>query len=142
MAYNLTCYCGATSAVVTADVLTVAACHCGDCRRWTGAPLPAFAAFPTDAVPADFGRPYVATSGAVRRNCPHCGSPMAAEFPYLPGQTYVPVGVIAEAADLIIKGINGAISAKTVTYDFERLMEGATLLKCSEFGDAIVEHMG
>ena len=46
-----------------------------------------------------------------------------------------------EAADLIIKGINGAISAKTVTYDFERLMEGATLLKCSEFGDAIIKHM-
>ncbi len=46
-----------------------------------------------------------------------------------------------EAADLIIKGINGAISAKTVTYDFERLMEGATLRKCSEFGDDIVSHM-
>lgn len=46
-----------------------------------------------------------------------------------------------EAADLIIKGINGAISAKTVTYDFERLMEGATLLKCSEFGQAIIKHM-
>ena len=47
-----------------------------------------------------------------------------------------------EAADLIIKGINGAIGAKTVTYDFERLMEGATLLKCSEFGEAIIKHMG
>ncbi|EMD6652940.1 TPA: hypothetical protein ACXE16_004988, partial [Serratia marcescens] len=35
----------------------------------------------------------------------------------------------------------GAIAAKTVTYDFELLMEGAKLLKCSEFGDAIVEHM-
>ncbi|MEX1669405.1 NADP-dependent isocitrate dehydrogenase [Zhongshania guokunii] len=46
-----------------------------------------------------------------------------------------------EAADLIIAGMNGAIQAKTVTYDFERLMEGATLLKCSEFGDAIVKHM-
>lgn len=46
-----------------------------------------------------------------------------------------------EAADLIIKGINNAIAAKTVTYDFERLMEGATLLKCSEFGDAIIKHM-
>ncbi len=46
-----------------------------------------------------------------------------------------------EAADLIIKGMNGAIQAKTVTYDFERLMEGAKLLKCSEFGDAIVAHM-
>ena len=46
-----------------------------------------------------------------------------------------------EAADLIIRGLNGAISAKTVTYDFERLMEGATLLKCSEFADAVVKHM-
>jgi isocitrate dehydrogenase len=46
-----------------------------------------------------------------------------------------------EAADLIIKGIEGAIAAKTVTYDFERLMDGATLLKCSEFGEAIVKHM-
>lgn len=43
-----------------------------------------------------------------------------------------------EAADLIIKGTNGAIAAKTVTYDFERLMDGATLLSCSEFGDAMI----
>ena len=48
----------------------------------------------------------------------------------------------AEAADLIVKGIEGAIKAKTVTYDFERLMEGATLVKCSEFGQKIVDHMG
>ncbi len=47
-----------------------------------------------------------------------------------------------EAADLIIKGIEGAIAAKTVTYDFHRMMEGATKLKCSEFGEAIVRHMG
>ncbi len=46
-----------------------------------------------------------------------------------------------EAADLIIKGTNGAISAKTVTYDFERLMDGAKLLSCSEFGDALIAHM-
>jgi isocitrate dehydrogenase len=46
-----------------------------------------------------------------------------------------------EAADLIIKGMEGAINAKTVTYDFERLMDGATLLKCSDFGDAIIKHM-
>ncbi len=46
-----------------------------------------------------------------------------------------------EAADLIIRGIERAITAKTVTYDFERLMEGATLLKCSAFGDAIIKHM-
>jgi isocitrate dehydrogenase len=46
-----------------------------------------------------------------------------------------------EAADRIITGMEGAIGAKTVTYDFHRLMEGATLLKTSEFGDAIIRHM-
>jgi isocitrate dehydrogenase len=46
-----------------------------------------------------------------------------------------------EAADLIIAGMNGAIQAKAVTYDFERMMPGAKLLKCSEFGDAIIENM-
>jgi len=46
-----------------------------------------------------------------------------------------------EAADLILKGINGSIAAKTVTYDFERLMDGATKLSTSEFGDAVISHM-
>ena len=46
-----------------------------------------------------------------------------------------------EAADLIVKGMEGAISAATVTYDFERLMEGATLLSCSDFGNAMISHM-
>lgn len=46
-----------------------------------------------------------------------------------------------EAADLIIKGMDGAIEAKTVTYDFERLMDDATLLSSSEFGDAIIAKM-
>lgn len=47
-----------------------------------------------------------------------------------------------EAADRVILGIGGAIAAKTVTYDFHRLMEGATKLKTSEFGDAVIQHMG
>lgn len=46
-----------------------------------------------------------------------------------------------EAADLVIAGLERAISKKTVTYDFERLMSGAKLLRCSEFGDAIVSNM-
>ncbi|MGY2166402.1 NADP-dependent isocitrate dehydrogenase [Pseudomonas tolaasii] len=46
-----------------------------------------------------------------------------------------------EAADLIIKGTNGAISAKTVTYDFERLMDGAKLVSSSGFGDALISRM-
>lgn len=46
-----------------------------------------------------------------------------------------------EAADLIVKGLSGAIQSKTVTYDLERLMSDASLLKCSEFGDAIIKKM-
>jgi isocitrate dehydrogenase len=46
-----------------------------------------------------------------------------------------------EAADLILRGMDGAIAAGTVTYDFARLMEGAREVKCSEFGDAVIAHM-
>ena len=47
-----------------------------------------------------------------------------------------------EAADKIIHGVEGAIEAKTVTYDFERLMNGATCVSCSGFGQAIIQQMG
>jgi isocitrate dehydrogenase len=47
-----------------------------------------------------------------------------------------------EAGELIIKGLKKAIQSKRVTYDFERLMDGATKLKCSEFGDEIIQNMG
>jgi len=46
-----------------------------------------------------------------------------------------------EAADLIIKGLEVTIKNKTVTYDFDRLMSGARLVKCSEFGEAIIDNM-
>jgi len=46
-----------------------------------------------------------------------------------------------EVADLILKGLNGAIGSKRVTYDFARQMQGATEIKCSEFGDNIIGHM-
>jgi isocitrate dehydrogenase len=46
-----------------------------------------------------------------------------------------------EAADFIIRGLERTIAQKRVTYDLERLMEGATLLRCSEFGAAIVDNM-
>ena len=47
----------------------------------------------------------------------------------------------SEAADLVIKGLDGAIGAKTVTYDFHRQMEGAKQVKCSEFGTEVIKHM-
>ena len=46
-----------------------------------------------------------------------------------------------EAADLILKGLNGAVASKRVTYDFARQMEGATEIKCSQFGDNLIAHM-
>jgi len=46
-----------------------------------------------------------------------------------------------DAADLVVKGMDGAIGSRRVTYDFARLMEGATELRCSEFGDEIIKHM-
>jgi isocitrate dehydrogenase len=46
-----------------------------------------------------------------------------------------------EAADLVVHGLESAIMQKRVTYDLERQMEGATLLRCSEFGEAVIEHM-
>jgi len=47
-----------------------------------------------------------------------------------------------EAADLIVKGLEGAIGKKTVTYDFERLMQGAKKVKTSEFAGEMIKHMG
>jgi isocitrate dehydrogenase len=46
-----------------------------------------------------------------------------------------------EAADLVIKGMEGAITAKTVTYDFARLLDGAEEISTSAFGDAVINHM-
>lgn len=93
------CYCGATRLSSLAPPLTVAYCHCADCRRWTGAPVGAFAAFNR----ADLTTEPALGAGtshhpAVRRwNCDHCGSPLAATFDYLPGQIYVPIGLLDQA---------------------------------------------
>ena len=57
-----------------------------------------------------------------------------------PSDHPAPAGRTA-AADLILKGLNGAIGSKRVTYDFARQMDGATEIKCSQFGDNIIVHM-
>ncbi|WP_132858688.1 GFA family protein [Shimia isoporae] len=81
---------------------TVAYCHCSDCRRWTGAPLPAFAAFgATDLTVSPEQDAGVSHSeGVTRWNCHSCGSPLMARFEYLPDQVYVPLGLLDQAADL------------------------------------------
>ncbi|WP_299587013.1 GFA family protein [uncultured Tateyamaria sp.] len=93
------CYCGASRWTHDGPPLLVAYCHCGDCRRWTGAPVAAFAAFENTGLHIP-GTRHSHTQGVERWNCSACGSPLAARFDYLPGQTYVPVGVLDQAETL------------------------------------------
>ncbi|MCP4822328.1 MAG: GFA family protein [Shimia sp.] len=96
------CYCGAVLLRSDALPATVAYCHCSDCRRWTGAPLPAFAAFNTADMTTtpDQGAGVSHVKGVTRWNCAACGSPLMARFEYLPNQVYVPLGLLDQAADL------------------------------------------
>lgn len=97
------CYCGATAIRATQAPLAVAYCHCADCRRVTGAPVAAFAAFDAAAVAfsPDEGREVTANPGVARRFCAACGSPLAARYDYLPGQIYVALGLLDQANDLV-----------------------------------------
>ncbi len=96
------CYCGGVALSAQEAPQTVAYCHCTDCRRITGAPVAAFAAFSENAVqalPAWPASKFFA-SGVTRWSCPDCSSPLAAAFDYLPGQLYIPLGLIDQAAEL------------------------------------------
>ncbi len=96
------CYCGAHDIEATCAPQAVTYCHCTDCKRVTASPLPVFAAFPEGTVlitPAlDAAKPV--TKGVTRHFCPDCGSQLTARFDYLPGQVYVPIGVLDQAETL------------------------------------------
>ncbi len=96
------CYCGATTISATHMPRTIAYCHCTDCRRVTGAPVAAFAAFDEATVTfsPDEGRKVVANAGVMRTFCASCGSPLTGRYDYLPGQVYVALGVLDQAGDL------------------------------------------
>ncbi|MEM9784149.1 MAG: GFA family protein [Pseudomonadota bacterium] len=83
-----------------------------DCRRWTGAPVAAFAAFPAGSVTLtpDPG-PFSTVAGVERWFCRSCGSPLAARFDYLPDQIYVPIGVI-DQADTILPAMHSHHGAR------------------------------
>jgi len=93
------CYCGASSIAASCAPQLVTYCHCSDCKRWTGAPLPAFAAFGEGEVEfsPEPGRGVSFAPGVRRWFCHACGSPLAARFDYLPGQVYVPLGLLDQA---------------------------------------------
>ncbi|MBS8228900.1 GFA family protein [Vannielia litorea] len=94
------CYCGATRLSASGPA-SVAYCHCTDCRRWTGAPVTAWVGVADATValmPAP--APISVTEGVTRWACPACGSPLAARFSYLPGQTWLAMGTLDQAASL------------------------------------------
>lgn len=78
-------------------------CHCNDCRRLSGAPVAAFAAFAEDVLDfrPDRGRFHSSSPAVERWSCPSCGTQLAALYDYLPGQIYVPIGLFDQAADLV-----------------------------------------
>ncbi|MGV6848706.1 MAG: GFA family protein [Marinibacterium sp.] len=96
------CYCGKSRVRAVRGPEIVTYCHCVDCRRVTGAPVAAFAAFPSRALTFVPDLPVgISVSPGVRRwFCDACGSPLAAIYDYLPDQVYVPVGILDQAAEL------------------------------------------
>lgn len=96
------CYCGATLLSASKPPMIVSYCHCVDCRRWTGGPVAGFAAFAPDdlTITPALGAGRQHNPGVTRWNCGSCGSPIAAQFDYLPGQLYVSIGLL-DQADLL-----------------------------------------
>ncbi|WP_299201435.1 GFA family protein [uncultured Tateyamaria sp.] len=94
------CYCGASRLTLDKPPFTVAYCHCDDCRRWTGAPVAAFAAFDRADVIAQLPDAFRGAAGVERWTCPTCHAPLGAAFDYLPDQIYVPIGIIDQAEQL------------------------------------------
>jgi hypothetical protein len=96
------CYCGAVVIRATEAPQVVAYCHCRDCRRVTGAPVTAWAAIEEAAVTfsPDEGRTASVNPGVTRSFCGSCGSTLACRYDYLPGQVYVAIGLLDQAAEL------------------------------------------
>lgn len=93
------CYCGHSQFSGVSEPSAVSYCHCSDCRRMTGAPVAAFAAFPKGDItftPALSAKSSI-VDGAERFHCPKCGSPLAGWFSYLPDKLYVPIGILDQA---------------------------------------------
>ena len=93
------CYCGGIAIRATEAPRAVAYCHCADCRRVTGGPVAAFAAFDEAALSLtpDEGRAVSVSPGVRRSFCGACGSPLTGRYDYLPGTVYVPVGLLDQA---------------------------------------------
>ena len=97
------CYCGATKLYSTQAPKTVTYCHCSDCRRVTGAPVAAFAAFDESAlsVVPNEGKSVSLNPGVTRTFCEICGTSLTGRYSYLPGTVYIALGIIDQAEELV-----------------------------------------
>jgi len=87
---------------VTQSPRAVTYCHCTDCRRVTGAPVAAFAAFDENSVslqPAS-GKTVNVNPGVTRTFCENCGTPLTGRYDYLPGTVYIAIGILDQAEQL------------------------------------------
>ncbi|MBX2837213.1 MAG: GFA family protein [Gammaproteobacteria bacterium] len=93
------CYCGAKQLSSSQEPKAVAYCHCDDCRRVSGAPVAAFAAFDEAAltVTPNEGKRVEVNEGVSRSFCDVCGTPLTGRYDYLPGTVYVALGVLDQA---------------------------------------------
>lgn len=93
------CYCGATTVRGEQPPQIVTYCHCLDCRRASGAPVSAFAAFDENAITfaPNEGQTVEIVKGARRSFCGRCGSSTAARYDYAPGQVFVSLGILDQA---------------------------------------------
>jgi hypothetical protein len=95
------CYCGASRISASRSPLSVAYCHCVDCRRVTGAPVAVFAEFNESDVifDPDEGSRISVNPGVVRTFCSRCGSALSGRYDYLPGRVYIAIGLLDQADD-------------------------------------------
>ncbi len=98
MRYQGGCRCGAVRIAAGGEPDTVVYCHCGDCRRSSGAPVSLFVAYPKEHVEVVRGAPKIFESApGVRRSfCGDCGTPLFYEDERLPGEVYVAIGAFDE----------------------------------------------
>lgn len=94
------CYCGASSLEAANFPNTIVYCHCKDCRRLSGAPVAAFAAFHEEDLKLHSDTRFYQSDVVSRQFCAACGSQLTAGFKYLPGQVFVPLGIL-DQADLL-----------------------------------------
>jgi hypothetical protein len=124
------CYCGGTIMHSTQLPKVVSYCHCNDCRRVTGAPVAAFAAFEEGALSwaPNEGKAVTINPGVTRTFCETCGSPLTGRYDYLPGTVYVALGILDQANELspqLHSHHNNRLDWLCIEDDLERAGESA-----------------